>query len=150
MMLSVEAQLLIHTDIKRINKIKDYQKRVDELIAVKQKIVAALYDDLDDVLCAVDLTRDKQEAVVVKKVEQLSIAFDEEEQAQMDQEQLLDAIVEHVDGLYWYDKKILELYIQHGTYRAVAKETNIPYSSIFKTVQKVIKEVKQKVKNEDH
>ena len=148
-MLSIEAQLLIYNDIKRINKIKDYDKRVNELIAVKQKIVAALYDDIDEVLSSVDLTKpakeDEQKAVV-KTVIQMSIAFDEEEQAQMDEDELLQNIGKHIEDLYWYDKQMLELYIQLGNYRAIEKATGIPYSSAFKTVQKVIKELKEKVK----
>lgn len=147
-MLSTEAQLLILNETKRINKVKDYDQRVEELSALKQKIVAALYDDIDDMLAAVDMTRDKtiEDKVIGKTVAQMSIAFGDEEQAMIDHEELLEAIVKHVAGLYWYDKKILELYIELGTYRAVAKETGIPYSSVFKTVQKVVKEVKQKIK----
>lgn len=147
MMLSTEAQLLIYNEIKRINKIKDYQKRVDEMITVKEKILTALYDDLDEIFCAVDLSRAKEEEKenVAKKVIQLSIAFDEEEQFQMDQDALLDAIKKHIDGLYWYDRQMLELYMDLGNYRAIEKATGIPYSSAFKTVQKAINEIKQKV-----
>lgn len=147
-MLSVEAQLLIYNDIKRINKIKDYDKRVNEIVVIKQQIVAALNDDIDELLSGIDLTKPAKEEVeqaVVNKVVQMSIAFDEEDQLRMDREELIDNVGKHMEGLYWYDKQMMELYIKLGNYRAIEKATGIPYSSAFKTIQKVIKEIKQKV-----
>lgn len=148
-MLSAEAQLLILNKIKEINRVKDYQKRVDEFIEAKQKIISALYDDLDDILAAVDLSKPKQDEVknaIINKVTQLSIAFDEDDQLRMDEEELIANIGIYIDDLYWYDRQILELYIKLGNYRSIQKATGIPYSSAFKTVQKVIKEIKQKIK----
>lgn len=146
MMLGIEVQLLIIDKIKRINKIADYQKRVDEFIEVRQTLISNFCDELDDLFAAVDLTKQDNERQVGNKVVQLSIAFDEEQQEQMDYELLCDNVSEAVNGLYWYDKQILELYIKLGNYRAIQKETGIPYASAYKTVQKVIKEIKQKVK----
>lgn len=58
---------------------------------------------------------------------------------------LLDQVIDEVDGLYWYNRQILELYMKHGNYRAIEKETRIPYSSAYKTVQHSFKQIKQKI-----
>jgi hypothetical protein len=147
MMLGIETQLLIYHDIRRINKIADYQKRLDELIAVKQKIISSLYDDLDELFAEVNLTQPKAEEkkVVENRVVQLSIAFDEDQQTQMDYELLCDNVGRLVGDLYWYDKEILMLYIELGNYRAIEKKTGIPFVSAYKTVQRAIKQIKQKV-----
>ena len=146
MMLGIEVQLLIVDKIKRINKIADYQKRVDEFIAVRQELISNICDELDDLFAAVDLTsKQDNEHQVGNKVVQISMAFDEEQQEQMDYELLCDNVEKMVDNLYWYDKEILMLYIELGNYRAIQKKTGIPYASAYKTVQKAIKEIKQKV-----
>lgn len=146
-MLGIEHQLLIINRINSINKIKDYDKRLAEIIDYKEKIISAFKDDMDDLFAIADLAESKaeQKEKVVKKVIQLSIAFDEEQQAQMDYELLCDNVANEMDGLYWYDRQILELYIKLGNYRAVQKETGIPFPSVYKTVQKAAKQIRQKV-----
>jgi hypothetical protein len=66
----------------------------------------------------------------------------EERAAREDKE---DMALKEIDNLYWYNKGIVKLYMQHGNYRAIEKDTMIPYSSAYKTVQKSIQEIKQKV-----
>jgi hypothetical protein len=146
-MLGIEYQLLIINRIKEINKIKDYDKRLAEIIDYKEKIISAFKDDMDDLFAIADLTETKteQKEVVIKTIIQLSIAFDEEQQEKMDYDFLCDSVAEAVEGLYWYDKQILELYIKLGNYRAVEKETGIPFPSVYKTVQKATKQIRQKV-----
>jgi hypothetical protein len=144
--------LLIISRIKELNNIKDYDKRLAEIIAFKDASLSAhiseLRDDYDDLFSIADLTRTKEgkEVSIIKKVTQLSIAFDEEQQEQIDYELLCENVTEAVEGLYWYDKEILMLYIELGNYRAIERKTGIPYASAYKTVQKVIKEIKQKIK----
>lgn len=58
---------------------------------------------------------------------------------------LMDQVIDEVDGLYWYNRQILELYMEHGNYRAIEKETRIPYSSAYKTVQSSFKQIKEKI-----
>lgn len=148
-MLGTETQLLILGEIKRINKISDGEKRLQEFIAVKQMIVASINDDLDELFSGVNLapakTEQKDKEVVEKKVVQLSIAYSEDIQEAIDFDKLCQSVCEQLDGLYWYDKQILQLYIKLGNYRAVEKATGIPFSSIYKTVQKAIKQIKEKV-----
>lgn len=54
-----------------------------------------------------------------------------------------------IEGLYWYDAMILKLYLVYGDYRSVAKETRIPFTSIYCTAQKAIKEIKEKLAKYD-
>lgn len=147
----IEHQLLIISRIKELNNIKDYDKRLAEIIAFKESSlsadIAALRDYYDDLFSIADLTKTKEgkDVSIIKKVTQLSIAFDEDQQAQMDHELLCENVDKLIGELYWYDREILMLYIELGNYRAIEKKTGIPYASAYKTVQKVIKEIKQKV-----
>jgi hypothetical protein len=56
-----------------------------------------------------------------------------------------DAAIVAIDGLPWYDREIVKMYAIHGTYRAIEKETGIPFESIYKTVQKACKAIRKKV-----
>lgn len=47
-----------------------------------------------------------------------------------------DHAMDEIENLYWYDREILKLYAEHGTYRKVEEVTGIPFESIYKTVQK--------------
>lgn len=67
--------------------------------------------------------------------------LDEEKERQLKECLALDEI----DNLFWYDRDITKLYLKLGTYRKVEEETGIPFESIYKTVQKVCKELKKKV-----
>jgi hypothetical protein len=56
-----------------------------------------------------------------------------------------DHAINEIENLYWYDKEILKLYIQYGTYRKVEEITGIPFESIYKTVQKASLQIRKKV-----
>ena len=60
-------------------------------------------------------------------------------------EQVEDKAMNEIDNLYWYNKEMVRLYLQHGNYRAIEEITRIPYSSAYKTIQKSFQEIKQKV-----
>lgn len=65
---------------------------------------------------------------------------------QLDDRQLKEGLaLDEIDNLYWYDKEIVKLYLELGTYRAVEAETGIPFESIYKTVQKSCNQIKKKV-----
>lgn len=51
-----------------------------------------------------------------------------------------------IPKLYWYDRQIVELYLELGNYRAIEKETGIPWESCYKTVQKAIKQIRNELK----
>lgn len=74
--------------------------------------------------------------------------FDEQQlrqEARELKEMVEDMALEEVDKLYWYNKGLIELYIRHGNYRAIEKETGIPFASVYKTIQKSLKEIKCRV-----
>lgn len=56
-----------------------------------------------------------------------------------------DIAIEEIDKLHWYNKGLIELYIQHGNFRAIQNVTGIPYPSAYKTIQKSLREIKTKV-----
>lgn len=56
-----------------------------------------------------------------------------------------DTAIKEIDNLYWYDREILKLYAEHGTYRKVEEVTGIPFESIYKTVQKGCVQIRKKV-----
>lgn len=73
------------------------------------------------------------------------LANDEEEIAErQEREEAEDYAMANVDNLYWYDAELLKLYVKHGNYRAIEKETGIPFGSCYKNIQKSIQELKQR------
>jgi DNA-directed RNA polymerase specialized sigma24 family protein len=54
-------------------------------------------------------------------------------------------IKEKLNEIFWYDKKIFELYLEFGSLRKVAAQTGIKYGAIYQTVNKV----KRIIKNEN-
>ena len=60
-------------------------------------------------------------------------------------EMIEDMAVEEIDKLHWYNKGLIELYIQHGNFRAIEKETGIPFGSCYKTIKKSFNQIKLKV-----
>lgn len=52
-------------------------------------------------------------------------------------EQTTSQVKSKINNLFWYDKKIFELYIEHGSLRKVEKQTGIKYGAINQTVTKV-------------
>lgn len=61
-------------------------------------------------------------------------------------EELLTELTAAVDGLYWYDRKILELYAKNDSMRNLSAETGIPLVSIHDTIKSARKAVKRKMK----
>ncbi len=60
-------------------------------------------------------------------------------------EDMGERAMNEIDNLYWYNSGILKLYLKHGNYRAIEKDTGIPYSSAYKTIKKSFQEIKLKV-----
>ena len=67
---------------------------------------------------------------------------DEEHNERLLRELREDAAIEGIQGLYWYDKIIVELYMRLGTYRAIQAETGIKWEAAYKTVQKAVKQLR--------
>lgn len=64
------------------------------------------------------------------------------------QEDILDKAIDNIDKLYWYNKKILELYAFEFNKNAkeLSRKTNIPYQSIIRTLNETKKELKKKIR----
>ena len=60
----------------------------------------------------------------------------------------LNHVIEALDKMHWYNKRLFYMYIEEGTYRAIEKETGIHYISVYKTV-KMVREALKKQFNED-
>ena len=62
--------------------------------------------------------------------------YDEEKEADL---QLLETLMEE---LHWYDKKILEMWLEEGSYRKVAAKVDIPFKSIGNSVKRALETLK--------
>lgn len=62
-------------------------------------------------------------------------------------EMIEDIAIEEVDKLYWYNKGLIQLYLKHSNYRAIHKETGIPFASCYKTIKKSFNEIKHKMQS---
>lgn len=60
-------------------------------------------------------------------------------------EEVEERAMKEIDNLYWYNAGIVKLYLKLGTYRAIQEDTGIPFPSVYKTVQKSFKEIREKV-----
>ena len=57
---------------------------------------------------------------------------------------MLKQLENAVEGLYWYDREVLKLYYYEGhTLDSLSKQTGISRNSLFNTIDKVRKELKE-------
>lgn len=66
-----------------------------------------------------------------------------QEEEDYDDQPVIDAITKRMNELYWYDKTILEMYVELGSVRKVSAATGIPHTSIFITIKNIQKCIKQ-------
>lgn len=59
-------------------------------------------------------------------------------------EALEDYTMEQIDRLYWYDKEMVKLYLKLGSFRAIEKDTGIPFISCYKNIKKSLAVLKKK------
>ena len=52
-------------------------------------------------------------------------------------------ILDELDKMYWYDKKVYELLDDNESVAKLSRKTNIPYHSLYNTYRKVIKKLKK-------
>ena len=57
----------------------------------------------------------------------------------------LEKVKCNLDKLFWYDKKIFELYVEFGSLRKVSAKTGIKYGAIHQTVTKVKKQLNENI-----
>ena len=65
------------------------------------------------------------------------------------QEDVTDRVTDNIEKLYWYNKKIFELYAFEFNKNAkeLSRKTNIPYQSIIRTLNETKKELKKKIRS---
>ena len=70
------------------------------------------------------------------------IDYDREDydQEKEDDLQLLETLM---DELHWYDRKILEMWLEEGSYRKVAAKVDIPFKSIGNSVKRALETLKK-------
>jgi hypothetical protein len=64
-----------------------------------------------------------------------------------------EIFLKELDKLYWYDKEMVKLYIECGSYRAIQERIasrtkdgkGIPYTTCYKTIKKAINQIKQSI-----
>lgn len=78
-------------------------------------------------------------------VDRFSAGEEQDFEERMTREEIEDKALSEIDNLYWYNTKMVRLYMEMGNYRAIEKDTGIPYSSAYKTIQKSIEQIKEKV-----
>lgn len=77
----------------------------------------------------------------------LEFTFNDEYDKEQDNEfeSNLKKVKANLDKLFWYDKKIFELYIEFGSLRKVSAQTGIKYGAIHQTVTKVKKQLNENI-----
>lgn len=97
----------------------------------------------------VDLTKAGEKAAL----KHLVVDFTPEEEssrAREDREMLEDEAMAEIAAMkdhkeHWYAYELIQLYIKHNNFRAIEKETRIPFISCYKTIKKTILEIRAKV-----
>lgn len=64
----------------------------------------------------------------------------------VDYTSVVGTIQKEIDKLYWYDKEILQMYIELGSVRKVSAHTGIPHTSIFITIKNIRKCIKKSLR----
>jgi hypothetical protein len=82
---------------------------------------------------------------VVEITDRFIAGEDQDFEARAAKEDLEDKAISEIDNLYWYNGEMVKLYLKYGNYRAIEENTRIPYTSAYKTIQKSLTEIKQKV-----
>jgi len=60
-----------------------------------------------------------------------------------EQEDDMTIIEALLDSYHWYDKEVLRLWLQEGSYRKVAAKTDIPFKSIGNSVRRTLDQLKE-------
>lgn len=55
-------------------------------------------------------------------------------------------VLDIIDGLYWYDKEMLNLYMEVGSYRKMQAQTGIPWQSCYDAVQSAYSKIRYELR----
>lgn len=70
----------------------------------------------------------------------------EEYEARLNKEKMEEEVIKEIDTLYWYDAEMIRLYLKLGNFRAIQKDTGIPFISCYKNIKKSLAALKDKAK----
>jgi hypothetical protein len=78
--------------------------------------------------------------------EELTTEFIAEDECPVEKELSLTECVQAAENLYWYNRELLNQYLELGSYRKVAEKVGIPHMAVFDAVKKAKQEIKEKIK----
>lgn len=149
MALSLAFHLDVMKKIKRINAMYEVNERIEAWSAVRLEVQGSINDELDDLAEQVQMRDDldengqrKKDFITTKDViNSLSVAASQEQQEVLDYNAAFDYMESSLNELSWYEKAIVIAYLRLGNYRAIEKDTMIPWESCYKTVQKAFAKI---------
>jgi hypothetical protein len=153
-LLETEEKKLIEIHESSPNGLKFYTVRI--IMNLIQSKTSLFYKKFRQHYIAIDIQQDYSGNNYVSEIKKVTRALDkmsidlqltqdedhEEREAREDME---DKAMSEIDNLYWYNGEMVKLYLKYGNYRAIEENTRIPYTSAYKTIQKSLTEIKQKV-----
>lgn len=151
-LLETEERKLV--EIHRSGGLKYYTARI--IVNCIMSKTSPFYKKFRQYYTAIDIQQDYSGNNYVSEIKRVSRALDkmsidlqltpdEDHEEREAREELEDKAIKEIDNLYWYNGAMVKLYLKHGNYRAIEEETRIPYTSAYKTIQKSLTEIKQKV-----
>lgn len=81
---------------------------------------------------------------LTKDVSVDEMAEAQEYEVRLSREELEDAAINGIEGLYWYDAELIKLYLKLGNFRAMEKATRIPFISCYKNIKKSLATLKER------
>jgi hypothetical protein len=57
-------------------------------------------------------------------------------------------VMDIINGLYWYDKEMVRLYIELGSYRKIEEATGIAWRSCYDTIQSAFSKIKYELRRQ--
>ena len=71
--------------------------------------------------------------------------YDIEDEQEVESKKKYEIILEELDNMYWYDKKVYEIIESGESISELSRKTNISYYSLYNTYKKVKKYLKDKL-----
>lgn len=71
--------------------------------------------------------------------------YDIEDEQEVEYKKKYEIILEELDNMYWYDKKVYEIIESGESISELSRKTNISYYSLYNTYKKVKKYLKDKI-----
>lgn len=139
----------LSSHVNNINKRNDRELDNNPYLTTNSngKVVNELADIVRDSLKHVS-----EEGINLEFIIDEESLFDNEDdlrfEAELEQDIMVELVKEEIHQLHWYERDIVERHL-YGKQKlpAIAKELEIPYSSIWSTYSKTVKKIKNKIEN---